>query len=53
MKIETDNYMRAKNFAKREGVTTMSVYRWIKIGVVKSIEIDGVKFVKVNPDAKR
>tara|TARA_R110000764_G_scaffold196030_1_gene281226 strand:+ start:120 stop:284 length:165 start_codon:yes stop_codon:yes gene_type:complete len=46
MKVETNELQTAGNFAKEKDVTTVSVYRWLKMGVIKGIEIDGVKFVK-------
>tara|TARA_R100001244_G_scaffold1556_1_gene2594 strand:+ start:2195 stop:2353 length:159 start_codon:yes stop_codon:yes gene_type:complete len=52
MKIETKNLQTAGNFAKSKDVTTASVYRWLKMGVVKGVEIDGVKFVKIEKPAK-
>ena len=43
--IDIDKLVTINKYAKREGVTTMSVYRWIKDKRIKSMEIDGVKFV--------
>tara|TARA_R100000541_G_scaffold22744_1_gene32671 strand:+ start:604 stop:768 length:165 start_codon:yes stop_codon:yes gene_type:complete len=48
MRVETKNLLTAGNFAKEQDVTTASVYRWLKMGVIKGVEIDGVKFVKTD-----
>jgi len=46
MKIDTENYLSVQSFARLKEVTSMTVYRWLKMGVVQGVEIDGVKFVK-------
>jgi len=45
MKINTKNLQTAGNFAKENNVTTASVYRWLKMKLIRGIEVDGVKFV--------
>jgi len=53
MKVETKNLQTAGNFAKEQDVTTASVYRWLKMGIVKGVEVDGVKFIiKEKPTKK-
>tara|TARA_B100000795_G_scaffold265094_2_gene246453 strand:+ start:302 stop:451 length:150 start_codon:yes stop_codon:yes gene_type:complete len=46
MKIETNDYMSVQGFARLKEVSVMTIYRWLKMGVVQGIEIDGIKFVK-------
>ena len=53
MKVETKHLQTAGNFAKEKDVTTASVYRWLKMGIVEGVEIDGVKFVKKEKPAKK
>jgi len=48
MKVETDKLQTAGNYAKTKNVTTMSVYRWLKMGVLQGVDIDGVKFVQID-----
>lgn len=33
------------NFAKNNGVTTTTVYNWIKAGKLQCVTIDGTKFI--------
>ena len=50
MKVNTKDLQTARNFAESKGVTTTCVYNWLKMGVIKGIVVDGVKFVvKENP----
>ena len=54
MKVNIKDLQTARNFAESKGVTTTCVYNWIKMGVVKGINVDGVKFVvKENPSKKQ
>tara|TARA_R100001163_G_C5008092_1_gene154922 strand:+ start:651 stop:818 length:168 start_codon:yes stop_codon:yes gene_type:complete len=54
MKVNINDLQTARNFAESKGVTTMTIYRWLKHGVVKGIDVDGVKFVvKENPTKKQ
>tara|TARA_R110000764_G_scaffold205222_1_gene290462 strand:+ start:634 stop:777 length:144 start_codon:yes stop_codon:yes gene_type:complete len=46
MKIETNDYMSVQEFARLKEVSVMTIYRWLKMGVVSGVEIDGIKFVK-------
>ena len=41
-----ENLMTVRNYAKRKKVTTQCVYYWIKNGIVKVVEIDGIKFIQ-------
>lgn len=36
------------NYAHEKGVTVQTVYKWIEQNKVKSIEVDGVKFININ-----
>jgi|8_EtaG_2_1085327.scaffolds.fasta_scaffold85140_2 predicted site-specific integrase-resolvase len=54
MNIDIKRLITANNYAKEQSVTTMTVYRWLKMGLVKGVEVDGVKFViKGNPAKKQ
>mgnify|MGYP003146977750 CR=1 FL=1 len=52
MNIQTDDLQAVRNFAAAKGVTTATVYNWLKMGLLKGIEIDGVKFINKD-DAKK
>ena len=45
MKVETEDLQAVRNFAAVKGVTTATVYNWLKMGLIKGVEVDGVKFV--------
>jgi hypothetical protein len=49
MKIEVKHLQTARNYAKEKDVTTACVYNWLKMGVIKGLEVDGVKFVIKRP----
>lgn len=38
------------NYAKLKGVTTECVRQWALQGKIKSVKIDGVRFIKLNED---
>ena len=46
MKIETNDYLSVQEFARIHDVSVTTIYRWLKMGVVQGVEIDGIKFVK-------
>ncbi|MEO8771855.1 MAG: hypothetical protein ABI402_17290 [Ferruginibacter sp.] len=46
MKIETNNLITIKNYAKKENVTTSYIYKLIKDGRMNSFAIDGVQFMQ-------
>tara|TARA_R100001244_G_scaffold26657_2_gene26604 strand:- start:876 stop:1025 length:150 start_codon:yes stop_codon:yes gene_type:complete len=48
MKIKTEDYLTVQNFARLKEVTSMTVYRWVKMGVVEGVKIDKVQFIKKN-----
>lgn len=48
MKIELNNLMTVKNYARREGVTPAYIYKLIKQSRMESLSIDGVQFIEVN-----
>ena len=45
MKIDTNDLILVKTFADLKGVSTTAVYNWLKLGVIKGVKIDGVKFI--------
>lgn len=45
MKTDISELQTVKNYAYVQRVTTTCVYNWIEKNLVKSIEIDGVKFI--------
>lgn len=45
MKEETKDLIKISTFAKEKDVSVQSVYKWIEKGEVKSVEIDGIKFI--------
>tara|TARA_R110000744_G_scaffold377405_3_gene492378 strand:- start:966 stop:1109 length:144 start_codon:yes stop_codon:yes gene_type:complete len=47
MKVKTEDLQAVRTFAAAKGVTTATVYNWLKLGLVKGVEIDGVKFIKI------
>jgi hypothetical protein len=46
-KVDVSKLRTVAEYAKIRNVTTMSVYRWIAKGEVKTTEINGVKFIVV------
>jgi|TARA_Y100001938_G_C7754441_1_gene265503 hypothetical protein len=47
--IKTEELQTVRNYAAAQKVTTACVYKWIDKNIIKSVEIDGVKFVKIKP----
>jgi len=45
MKINTDDLTTVRNYALQMGKTTQWAYDQVKKKTVKSVEIDGVKFI--------
>ncbi len=45
MKVETNNLISVKTFAKEQGVSTSYVYRLIREGRMEAIQIDDVYFI--------
>ena len=43
-----ENLIRISTYAKREDISVVAVYKRIKTGQLTCVEIDGVKFVKLN-----
>jgi len=52
MKIKTEDLQAVRTFAAAKGITTATAYNWLKLGLIKGVEIDGVKFIKKD-DAKK
>lgn len=40
------NLVKISTYAKEQGISTAAVYKQITKGVVKCVEIDGVKFIQ-------
>jgi len=47
MKIETDNLLTVKNYAKKIGTNRSWVYQLINSNRVDLVEINGVKFIRI------
>ena len=43
--VDVNKLMTVSKYARREEVSAVIVYKWIKDKRIKSMEIDGVKFV--------
>ena len=53
MKLETEDLVTINNYALEQKKTSQCIYQWINRNLVKSVEIDGVKFiVRKKPDIK-
>ena len=50
--MEKSKLIKVSTYARREGISVPAVYKRIKAGSVECVEIDGVKFIKVNNDGK-
>lgn len=50
--MENSNLIKVSTYARREGISVPAVYKRINAGNVESVEIDGVKFIKVNNNGK-
>lgn len=50
--MEKSNLIKVSTYARQEGISVPAVYKRIKAGSVECVEIDGVKFIKVNNDGK-
>ena len=46
------NLIKVSTYARLEGISVPAVYKRINAGSVECVEIDGVKFIKVNNDGK-
>lgn len=45
--VDISRLMTIKNYALRENVTTSYIYKLIKAGIMRSLNIDGVQFIDV------
>lgn len=50
--MEKSKLIRVSTYAKQQGISVTAVYKRINAGSVECVEIDGVKFIKVNNDGK-
>ena len=46
------NLIKVSTYARQECISVPAVYKRINAGRVECVEIDGVKFIKVNNDGK-
>ena len=50
--MEKSKSLKVSTYARQEGISVPAVYKRINAGSVECVEIDGVKFIKVNNDGK-
>lgn len=50
--MEKSKLIKVSTYARQEGISVPAVYKRINAGNAECVEIDGVKFVKVNNDGK-
>ena len=50
--MKNSNLIKVSTYARKEGISVPAVYKRINAGSVECVEIDGVKFIKVNNDGK-
>ena len=50
--MENSNLIKVSTYARQEGISVPAVYKRINTGKVECVEIDGVKFIKVNDNGK-
>ena len=48
--MEKSKLIKVSTYARQEGISVPAVYKRINTGKVECVEIDGVKFIKVNND---
>lgn len=51
-KMEKSKLIKVSTYARQEGISVPAVYKRINAGNAECVEIDGVKFIKVNNDGK-
>ena len=50
--MKNSNLIKVSTYARQECISVPAVYKRINAGNVECVEIDGVKFIKVNNDGK-
>lgn len=45
-----DNLVTTNTYAKMKGVTTECVRQWALSGKIKSVKIDGIRFIELSED---
>ena len=50
--MEKSKLIKVSTYARQEGISVPAVYKRINAGRVECVEIDRVKFIKVNNDGK-
>ena len=51
-KMEKTKLIKVSTYANQQGISVTAVYKRINAGSLECVEIDGVKFIKVNNDGK-
>lgn len=44
------NLVKVSTYAKENNISVQTVYNWVKEGKLKSVVIDGVKFIEVDEE---
>lgn len=50
--MENSNLIKVSTYASQQGISVAAVYKRINNGKIECVEIDGVKFIKVNDNGK-
>lgn len=45
LKVDRTRLVKVSTYAKENGVDRQTVYLWIREGKIKTVDIDGVKFI--------
>ena len=51
-KMEKSKLIKVSTYASQQGISVAAVYKRINTGKIECVEIDGVKFIKVNDNGK-
>ena len=50
--MEKSKLIKVSTYASQQGISVAAVYKRINNGKIECVEIDGVKFIKVNDNGK-
>lgn len=50
--MEKSKLIKVSTYASQQGISVAAVYKRINTGKIECVEIDGVKFIKVNDNGK-
>ena len=50
--MEKSKLIKVSTYASQQGISVAAVYKRINTGKIERVEIDGVKFIKVNDNGK-